>query len=117
MTKQKLLISGLGLLIAGIGSAVAGSFDGSLYTDLQTSHQWSTTDMRGAQGPIRSLDVQPAVGDIYDSLKKYQAAQQFDKIDGERGAKGPIRSENDMAMERSRTEWKHLVGPFDGNTD
>lgn len=117
MTKNKLLISGVGLLIAGIGSAAAASFDGSLYTDLQTSHQLSTTEMRGAQGPIRSLDVPPAANDIYDSLSKYQAAQQFDKIDGERGAKGPIRSDNDMAMERSRTEWKQLVGPFDGSAD
>ena len=114
MTKNKLLISGLGLLIAGIGSAAAASFEGSLYNDLQTAHQLSTTDMRGAQGPIRSLDVPPAANDIYDSLSKYQAAQQFDKIDGKRGAKGPIRSENDMAMERSREEWKKTVGPFVG---
>jgi hypothetical protein len=117
MTKNKFLVSAVSLLIAGIGSASAASYDGSLYSDLQTSHQLTTGETRGAQGPIRSLDVQPAANDIYDSLNKYQAAQQFDKIDGERGAKGPIRSENDMAMERSRTEWKKLVGPFDGNAD
>lgn len=117
MTKNKLLISGVGLLLAGIGSASAASYDGSLYSDLQMSHQLATGETRGAQGPIRSLDVQPSANDIYESLSKYQAAQQFDKIDGERGAKGPIRSENDMAMERSRTEWKKVVGPFDGSAD
>jgi hypothetical protein len=114
MTKNKLLISGVSLLIAGISPAMAGLYEGDLYNDLQTPTQLTITGERGAQGPIRSLDVQPAATDIYASLSKYHAAQMFDKTHGERGAKGPIRSESDMAMERNNEQWKKLVGPFVG---
>lgn len=117
MKKTQLLISGLGLLIAGIGSATAaGSFEGSLYNDVQALHQEQTmtTATRGAQGPIRSLDVQPEAIDIYASLGQYQSDQMFDQ---QRGAKGPIRSDSDMVAERNRVEWKRLLGPFDGSAD
>lgn len=117
MKKTQLLISGISLLIAGIGSAMAGSFEGSLYNDLQTPSLLTSSTERGAQGPIRSVDVQQPAIDIYTSLSKYHAAQMFDKTQSERGAQGPIRSDADMAMERNRQEWKKLVGPFDGSAD
>ena len=117
MKKTQLLISGLGLLTAGIGSATAASsFEGSLYSDVQALHQelTMTTATRGAQGPIRSLDVQQPAIDIYTSLSRYQSDQMFDQ---QRGAKGPIRSDSDMVAEQNRAEWKRIVGPFDGSAD
>jgi len=72
------------------------SYEGSLYSDLrslQESPQWTTTAARGAEGPIRSVDVQPAANDIYESLSKYQAAQQFGMSSSQAGAQGPVRTE------------------------
>lgn len=117
MKKNQLFISALSLLIAGIGSASATNlFEGDLQA-AQQGLQTTSIASRGAEGPIRSVDVQPATEDLYASLSKYHAAQQFDQISSERGAQGPIRSDSDMAMDNSRKEWKKLVGPFDGYTD
>lgn len=72
------------------------SYEGSLYSDLrslQKSPQWTTAAARGAEGPIRSVDVQPAANDIYESLSRYQAAQQFGMSSSEHGAQGPVRTE------------------------
>lgn len=99
--------SGIGVLIlagSSIGPASAGSFEGSMYSDLQTlqqSPQWTSTAARGAEGPIRSVDVQPEANDIYESISKYQAAQQFNmntSNSSERGAQGPVRSETFMLI-------------------
>ena len=80
-----------------IGSAAVASYEGSMYSDLQSlqqSPQLTTTAPRGAEGPIRSVDVQPAANDIYESISKYQAAQQFDMSSSEYGAQGPVRTES-----------------------
>jgi len=117
MKKAQLVISGIALLIAGIGSATAtGSLEGGMYDDLHALHQElqaNTTIARGAQGPIRSfVDVQPSANDVYESVHKYQAAQQFDQM---RGAQGPIRSDSDMTMDRNQRDWKNIVGIFTGS--
>ena len=65
MKKSLFFKSGISLLIlAGIGAASASeaSFEGGMYSDLQAlqvSAEWTTptTAVRGAQGPIRSVDV------------------------------------------------------------
>ena len=99
MKKYLFLKSGITLLIlasSSMGPASATSFEGSLYSDLQSlqeSTQWTTSATRGAEGPIRSVDVQPAANDIYESLSQYQAAQQFTMSSSERGAQGPVRTE------------------------
>jgi len=121
MKKNLFIKSGIGLLIlagSSMGPAAATSFEGSLYSDLEAlnaSTQWTTTAARGAQGPIRSLEVQPAANDIYESLAKFQAAQQFNMSSSEPGAQGPVRSESDMVMERNQQEWKKVVGIFYGS--
>jgi len=99
MKKNLFLKSGITLLIlagSSMGPVSAASFEGSMYSDLQSlqeSPQLSTNAARGAEGPIRSVDVQPAANDIYESLSQYQAAQQFDMTSSERGAQGPVRTE------------------------
>jgi len=121
MKKDLFLKSGISLLIlagSSMGPASATSFEGSLYSDLATlqeSQQWTTSTARGAEGPIRSVDVQPAANDIYESISKYQAAQQFNMSPSERGAQGPVRSEAEMTMERNQQEWKKMVGIFYGS--
>jgi hypothetical protein len=90
-----------------------------LYTDLISlqleSQHAATNAARGAEGPIRSVDVQPAAGNIYDSISQYQAAQQFNMSSSERGAQGPVRSEAEMTMERNQQEWKKMTGIFYGS--
>jgi len=121
MKKNLFLKSGITLLIlvgSSMGPASATSFEGSLYTDLgllQESQQSTSSTARGAEGPIRSVDVQPAANDIYESLSKYQAAQQFNMSSSERGAQGPVRSEAEMTMERNQQEWKMMTGIFYGS--
>jgi len=118
MRKNLLLKSGISLLIlagSSMGPVSAASFEGSLFNDLQAfqeSQQWTTTAARGAEGPIRSVDVQPNANDIYESLSKYHAAQQFNMSSSERGAQGRVASEADMATERSQKEWRQMVGIF-----
>ena len=121
MKKNLFLKSGISLLIlagSSMGPAFATSYEGSLYSDVQSlreSPQWTTTTARGAEGPIRSVDVQPAANDIYESLSKYQAAQQFNMSSSERGAQGPVRSEAEMTMERNQQQWKKMTGIFYGS--
>jgi hypothetical protein len=99
MKKNLFFKSGISLLIlagSSIGPASATSYEGSMYSDLQSlqqSPQLTTTAPRGAEGPIRSVDVQPAANDIYESIFQYHAAQQFDMSSSERGAQGPVRTE------------------------
>jgi len=120
MKKDLFLKSGICLLIlagGSMGPASATSFEGSLYRDLGAFHesqQGMKSTAQGAEGPIRSVDVQPAAEDIYESISKYQAAQQFSMSSSERGAKGPVRSEAEMTMERNQQEWKKMVGIFYG---
>ena len=105
----------------GPGSATSTSYDeSSMYSDLrslQESQQGTMSTARGAEGPIRSVDVQPAASDIYASISKYHAAQQFNMSSSERGAQGPVRSEAEMTMERKQQEWKKMTGIFDGSTN
>ena len=123
MKKNLFLKSGISLLIlaaSSIGPASAAPYDGSLYTDLnslQQESQQATSAARGAEGPIRSVDVQPAAGNIYDSISQYQAAQQFNTTSSEPGAQGPVRSEAEMTMARNQQEWKRMTGAFDGSAD
>lgn len=124
MKKNLFLKSGISVLIlaaSSIGPASATPYDGSLYTDLISlqleSQQAATNAARGAEGPIRSVDVQPAAGNIYDSISQYQAAQQFNMTSSERGAQGPVRSEAEMTMARNQQEWKRMTGIFDGSAD
>lgn len=121
MKKSLLVQSGICLLILA-GSSVgpvfaASSFDGDMYNNLQTlqhSPQMTTTS-RGAEGPIRSVDVQPAAGDIYQSLSQYHEAQMFTATTSDRGAQGRAASEADMAMARNEQEWRQMVGIFYGS--
>ena len=121
MKKNLLVKSGISLLVlAGIsiGPVSAASLDeGGMYGDLQTlqhSQQGTQTAARGAEGPIRSVDVQQPGVDIYASLSKYQAAQQFNTSSDERGAQGRAASEADMAAARNEQEWRRMVGIFYG---
>ena len=120
MKTNMLIKSGVGLLLlAGVGFAGATQGEGDLYDNLQTFHasqDFKTTMTRGAAGPIREpMTVQPAAIDIYDSLRKFQLAQQSDMYTQERGAQGPIRSEAEMTMERNEKAWRQMVGPFYGS--
>ena len=117
--KNLLIKSGISLLIlagSSIGSVYAASLDeGGMYNDLHTlqqSQQFAPTAARGAEGPIRSLDVQPAAADIYASLSQYQTAQQF--TSSERGAQGRAASEADMTAARNEQDWRRMVGIFYG---
>ena len=120
MKTNLLLKSGISLLIlggVGMGPVFANQSEGGIYDELkavQASPQGQGTIERGAQGPIRSVDVQPRALDIYQSLSLYQASLKGDQGSAERGAQGPIRSEADMTMERNREEWKKMVGTFTG---
>lgn len=99
MKKNLLLKSAITLLIlaaSSIGPASAGSSEGSLYTDLQTltqPTQWTNTAARGAEGPIRSDNMQPATNDIHESISKYQPVPQGEMNSSQRGMQGPMRSE------------------------
>ena len=122
MKKNLLIKSGISLLIlaaSGTGFVSAATLDeGGMYSDLQVlqhSQQGTTTAVRGAEGPIRSVDVQQRANDIYESLWKYQASQQFNNTSIERGAQGRAASEADMTMARNQQEWHRIVGPFYGS--
>lgn len=120
MKTNMLLKSGIGLLVlagVGIANVAAGQGEGDLYDNLRISHETQSSMMpRGAAGPIReSMDVQPAAEDIYQSLMKFHEAQKSGFHSSDRGAQGPIRSENDMAMERNEKEWRQMVGIFYGS--
>lgn len=120
MKTKMLMKSGIAmLLLAGTGFATAGTGEGDLYDKLRSFHESQEVQSpmtRGAAGPIReAMDVQPAANDIYDSLKQFHAAQQMGMGSEERGARGPIRSEADMAATRSEQEWRQMVGIFYGS--
>jgi len=124
MKKNLLFKSGISLLIlagSSIGPVSAGTWDeGGMYSELQgIQHlqQWTPNAVRGAEGPIRSMDVQPAAaeGGIYTSLSQYQIAQQFNMTPDERGAQGRAASDYDMAAARSEQEWRQMVGIFYGS--
>jgi hypothetical protein len=102
MKKSLFFKSGISLLmLAGVGAASASeaSFEGGMYNDLQAlqvSGEWTTpsTAVRGAQGPIRSVDV-PRVegGDMYSDLQALQVSAEWTTpTTAVRGAQGPIRS-------------------------
>jgi len=103
MKKNLFLKSGITLLIlagSSVGPVSATAYEGSLYSDLrslQESSQWTTTAARGAEGPIRSVDGQPAVsaasfeGSMYSDLQSLQEAPPL-TTNAARGAEGPIRS-------------------------
>ena len=122
MKKNLLIKSGISLLIlaaSGTGFVSAAVQDeGGMYSDLhvlQQSQQGAPTAVRGAEGPIRSVDVQQRANDIYESLWKYQRAQQFNMPSSERGAQGRAASEADMTTARNQQEWHRIVGPFYGS--
>lgn len=107
MKRNLFLKSGISLLIlAGVSMAAVSetSFDGNMYDELKAlreSPEWmasTTRAERGAEGPIRSVDVQPAANDIYESLSKYQAAQQFEMNSSERGAQGRVPAETSILL-------------------
>lgn len=120
MKRNMLMKSGIGLLVlagVGIANVAAGQGEGDLYDNLRIAHETQGSMMtRGAAGPIReNIDVQPAANDIYESLTKFHEAQKSGMTASDRGAQGPIRSEADMAMERSEKEWRQMVGIFYGS--
>lgn len=122
MKRNLLLKSGISLLILGgvsMGPVFAAQPEGGIYEELKALHdslQGQGTIARGAQGPIRSVDVQPRASDIYESLSLYQDSLKWDKgSTAERGAQGPMRSDADMAMDRNREDWKRMVGIFTGS--
>lgn len=113
MKKNPLLKSGITLLIlaaSSIGPASAGSSEGSLYTDLQTltqPTQWTNTAVRGAEGPIRSGNMQPATNDIHESISKYQAAPQGEMNSSKRDPQDPMRSAPPVCKYREFTRDRH----------
>jgi len=108
MKKSLFFKSGISLLmLAGVGAASASaseaSFEGGMYSDLQAlqvSAEWTTptTAVRGAQGPIRSVDVPRIEGDMYESISRSQSVQTSDKSTSERGAQGPVREDTFMLI-------------------
>ena len=106
MKKSLFFKSGISLLmLAGVsmGSASAASFEGSMYNDLQAlqvSAEWTTptTTVRGAKGPIRSVEVPRVEGDMYESISRLQSVQKSDKSTSERGAQGPVRDDTFMLI-------------------
>ncbi|MBK9784750.1 MAG: hypothetical protein IPP59_11530 [Betaproteobacteria bacterium] len=106
MKKSLFFKSGISLLmLAGVGAASASeaSFEGGMYSDLQAlqvSAEWTTptTAVRGAQGPIRSVDVPRIEGDMYESISRFQSVQTSDKSTSERGAQGPVREDTFMLI-------------------
>jgi len=109
------------LILAGVGitnlSAAVG--EESIYNSLQTLHDSlgsSTTIAHNGVGPTDvASGVLPAGWDIYDSVRKFNAAQDWRVAPTARGAQGPIRSESDMAMQRNEKEWRQMVGIFYGS--